>query len=192
MSDALIVAKRLARVAAQAARAAAASEAAGAALATNLLSLPLPAGAIVSGFWPMGDEIDIRPAMTALAEHGHTLALPVTGRRGTPLVFRAWMPGEPLKAEPFGTMAPESTAPIVRPAVLLVPLLAFDRGGWRLGYGGGYYDRTLTALRAELPVLAIGVGFAAQEIPVVPRGDTDARLDAVVTERGAFVIAAGS
>jgi 5-formyltetrahydrofolate cyclo-ligase len=139
----------------------------------------LPAEAIVAGFWPLPDEIDIRPLLTALHARGHLLALPVTGRRGEPLVFRAWEPGAPLLPGRFGTS--HAAGAMVTPDVLLIPLLAFDGEGNRLGYGGGFYDRTI----ARLPrALRIGCAFAAQELDSVPIGPYDQRLNAVVTEAG--------
>lgn len=139
-----------------------------------------PADAIVAGFWPMGREIDIRPLLLALAERGHPTALPVTPKRGLPLSFRRWRPGEPLGRGPMGTRQPEA-GETLRPDWLLVPLLAFDRAGRRLGYGGGYYDRTLPTLPGAV---ALGCAYAAQELPEVPAGPEDWRLDAVVTEAG--------
>ncbi|HYZ26573.1 MAG TPA: 5-formyltetrahydrofolate cyclo-ligase [Geminicoccaceae bacterium] len=158
---------------------------AGEAVAERLIeAFPLPSAAVVSGYWPLEDELDPRPCMTRLAAQGHPLALPRVQGRGRPLAFHAWRPGDPLLAGPFGVMEPDPDAPAVRPRVLLVPLLAFDRQGRRLGYGAGYYDLALRELRALSPLpLAIGVAFAAQEVDEVPTGPRDQPLDAVVTER---------
>lgn len=147
-----------------------------------------PAGTVVSGYWPMGEEFDLGPALSGLDAEGFVCALPVVTPMGEPLVFRRWRPGDPLTPGPFGTRAPPETAPDVVPAVLLVPLLAFDRAGRRLGYGGGYYDRTLRGLRRAGEVLAIGIAFAAQEVIEVPAGPGDERLDWVVTEREAIEV----
>jgi len=133
----------------------------------------------VAGFWPMGEEIDIRPLLVALHERGHRVVLPVTPRRGNPLTFREWWPGQAMVAERFGTMRP--TGEEFRPDFLLVPLLAFDRAGRRLGYGGGFYDRTLALLPGAMTV---GCAYAAQEVDEVPTGPHDIRLRAVATERG--------
>jgi 5-formyltetrahydrofolate cyclo-ligase len=149
-----------------------------------LAQAPPPRGAIIGGFWSMGSEIDTRPLLEALQARGHIVALPVTPPRGNPLLFRPWSPGTPMAQGPMGTQHPAEGAP-VHPTWLIVPLLAFDRGGARLGYGGGYYDRTLALLRASNPRLtAIGVAYAAQEIAQVPTGPHDARLDAIATEQG--------
>jgi 5-formyltetrahydrofolate cyclo-ligase len=176
---ALSAAKQAARLRAKAAREAC-DPALGVALARYVLrDCPPPAGAVVAGFWPIGTEIDVRALMLALHEQGHPIVLPLTGRRGEALRFGLWRPGEALHPEPFGTLRPDGAERT--PDFLLVPLLAFDRSGHRLGYGAGYYDRTL----ARLPgAFALGCAFAAQETPEVPAGPSDVRLDAVATERG--------
>ena len=152
----------------------------GTALAEHVLrEVPLPAAAVVSGFWPIGQEIDIRPLLRALYGRGHTIVLPETPKRGNPLIFRIWHPGVTMIAERFGTLRPDGE--ILLPDFLLVPLLAFDRRGYRVGYGAGYYDRTLAGLPGRL---RLGVAYAAQELDEVPAGPYDERLDAVATERG--------
>lgn len=154
----------------------------GAALVPLVLDhFPPPAGAIVSGFWPMGPEIDIRPLLLALHDRGHPIALPVTPRRGNPLHFRRWRPGDVLARGPLGTSQPSQEAEPLTPGFLLVPLLAFDRAGRRLGYGGGYYDRTLAALPGAI---SLGCAYACQELDEVPAGPEDARLTAIATEAG--------
>lgn len=145
--------------------------------------LEVAAGTVVAGYWPMGDEADPRPLMAALAQAGAILALPEVVARAQPLRFRRWADGEALDGGAHGTFHPTAAAPVVVPGVLLVPLLAFDRAGYRLGYGGGYYDRTLESLRENAQVRAIGVAFAAQEMAAVPRDGHDQRLDAIATER---------
>jgi len=151
-----------------------------------LAQVPLAAGAAVSGYWPMRDEIDPRPLLGRLHESGHGCALPVVVARGQPLRFRAWSPGMRLEVKAFGLSEPPPEAATVIPALLLVPLLAFDAGGYRLGYGGGYFDRTLAALRgAERRVLAVGLAYAGQEVAELPRTPGDEPLDWVVSEREA-------
>jgi 5-formyltetrahydrofolate cyclo-ligase len=145
-------------------------------------------GAVASGFWPFGPEIDVRPILYHLHAAGHPIALPVVVKRGLPLLFRAWSPGQALVAGSFGVPRPDKGSPELTPQLLVVPLLAFDRAGYRLGYGGGFYDRTLAGLRANGPVLAVGVAFSAQEVERIPRDDSDERLDWMVTEREAFRI----
>lgn len=142
----------------------------------------------VAGYWPLGSELDVRPVLLHLRTGGRSVALPVSGPRGQALTFRDWDPAQPLAAGRYGIHEPGPDRPEVVPAVLLVPMLAFDRNGHRLGYGAGYYDRTLDALRAarsasDGPVLAVGVAFAAQEMDAVPCGAHDERLDWILTER---------
>lgn len=145
-------------------------------------------GMAVAGYWPLRDEFDVRPLLAHLAAAGHACGLPVTTAPGMPLAFRRWTAAADLMPGPFGTRQPPPSAPPLRPGLLLVPLLAFDRRGWRLGYGGGYYDRTLAALRREGAVVAVGAAFAAQEVDAVPHGPGDERLDWVITEAGAIRI----
>jgi 5-formyltetrahydrofolate cyclo-ligase len=194
-------AKRLLRRTARAARAAAAAadSAAGglaaAALRDRVLAAVDPApGTVAAAYWPLGDEIDPRPLMAALHERGLRLALPAIRAAGQPLDFRAWRPGDALQAGGFGTQEPAATAPSVAPSVLLVPLLAFDAAGYRLGYGGGFYDRSLARLRAPGDAggdtLAVGLAYADQQVAAVPREATDQPLDLVVTERDVIVPAA--
>ncbi|MGF1658249.1 MAG: 5-formyltetrahydrofolate cyclo-ligase [Rubrimonas sp.] len=140
-------------------------------------------GGPVAGYLAIRSEIDPAPAMTALHEDGVSVCVPVVVARGAALVFRIWRPGGALVRDGFGCAAPTDGAETT-PRALIVPLLAFDRRGTRLGYGGGYYDRTLAALRAQGPVRAIGFAFAAQEVASLPADPHDAPLDAVVTETG--------
>ena len=182
----LIEAKRAARQAALVARAGW-EPALGGQLARHVLeAMPPPAGAVVAGFWPMGEEIDIRPLLWALHGRGHAVLLPETPKRGNPLIFRHWRPGIAMIPERFGTMRPDGE--VGRPDWLLVPLLAFDRAGRRLGYGGGYYDGTLPGLPGAF---TLGCAYAAQEMDEVPAGERDVRLDAVATERGVIVCGRG-
>ena len=183
-------AKREARVAAAAARAsafAAAGAGAGEALAAREFPVILGCGnRVVSGFHAFGDEINVLPLLARLARAGWETALPVVVAKGKPLEFRAWVPGAPLVPGRWDIPQPPEGAKVVAPDVVLVPLLAFDRQGYRLGYGGGFYDRTLAGLRAEKAITAIGVAFAGQEVQAVPRDSFDARLDYMMTEREIF------
>ncbi len=154
-------------------------------LATLRREMPFETPAVVSGFWPIKDEIDIRPLLIELFNVGCQLALPVVQGRGKPLLFRAWRPGDPLEAGVFGTLQPSARRETLEPDALIVPLLACDEEGWRLGYGGGFYDRTLGGLRARRNVTAVGVGFSAQLVPEVPHGPDDQRLDWLLTDKRA-------
>lgn len=138
-------------------------------------------GRIVSGFRPIRTEIDPTSAMTALHEAGARLCVPVIEAKGAPLRFRAWAPGCAMEAGPFGAEVPAAGA-WLEPDILVTPLLGWDRAGRRLGYGGGFYDRTLAALRAKGGGRAIGFAYAAQEVPAVPAGPEDERLEALATE----------
>ena len=139
-------------------------------------------GKAVSGYWPMRSEIDPRPAL-ALAARSAPVGLPVIEAPATPLRFRRWTPETPMTPGPFGAQVP-ATGDWMAPEIVIVPLLAFSRTGGRLGYGGGFYDRTLERLRDRGPVLAIGYAFAAQEDPDLPLEPTDQPLDLIVTESG--------
>lgn len=144
---------------------------------------PQPKQHIVSGFYPYQDEIDVRPLLGKLAGEGWTTALPIVISKGEPLIFRRWFPGEPTVPGMWNIPQPPDHEPELEPDVLLVPMLAFDRNGYRLGYGGGFYDRTLAKLRAQKPITAIGVAYAGQEIDSVPRDDHDQPLNYILTEK---------
>jgi len=155
-------------------------------LATLRREKPIATPATVSGFWPIKEEIDIRPLMVELLNQGCQLALPVVQGKGLSLLFRAWRPGDSLEAGVFGTLQPSARREVVEPDALIVPLLACDEEGWRLGYGGGFYDRTLAGLRAKKTVTAVGVGFNDQFVPEVPHGPNDQRLDWLLTDKRAY------
>ncbi len=142
------------------------------------------APAWVSGFLPIGEELDPAPLLHRLVGEGYGLCLPVMEAKGAPLIFRAWQPGDPLEEVMWGIREPLPSAVIVEPDVLLSPLLAFDRNGYRLGYGGGFYDRTLAKLRSLKPVVAIGLAFDEQMVDAVPHADYDERVDWVLTPSG--------
>jgi len=153
------------------------------AIAERAFPLPVTTGTIVAGFSPMKSEINPVPLMRKLANAGAQLALPAIAGRGRPLVMRAWHFGAPLKSGQWGIREPTLDALEVAPDILIVPLACFDRAGHRIGYGAGYYDMSINALRAKKKVVAVGIAYAAQEIERVPATTRDARLDLVLTER---------
>jgi 5-formyltetrahydrofolate cyclo-ligase len=146
----------------------------------------LPPASIISSYVARGSELDPAPLEHALLKVGHSLCLPVVLAKGYPLAFRRYQPGDVLEPGGFGIPEPLVGVAVVNPTVILVPLLGFDRQGGRLGYGGGFYDRSVALLRRESAVLAIGIGYAAQEMAELPTGRTDAKLDWVVNEREAI------
>jgi 5-formyltetrahydrofolate cyclo-ligase len=165
-----------------------ARKAAAEAIAARAFPLPVRPGTIVSGFMPMRTELNPLPLMKALAEAGAQLALPKIAGRGKPLIMRAWQWGAPLDAGQWGIREPKAEYPEVDPDILLVPLLAFDRQGHRIGYGAGYYDMTIARLRSLKKVTAVGIAFAVQEVSAVPATERDARLDLVLTEHEVVAI----
>ena len=150
-----------------------------------LAAIPLPPGAVVSGYWAIGDEADPEPLERELRRRGHPIVLPRVAGRNLPLDFHLWESGAELVRGGFGLSQPAPDWPKLAPDVLIVPLLAFDGEGYRVGYGAGFYDRTIRGLREQKPVLAAGFAFAAQEFTVLPHFDHDERLDWIVTENGA-------
>jgi 5-formyltetrahydrofolate cyclo-ligase len=153
------------------------------AIAARAFPVAMRPGTIVSGLMPLKSEINPLPLMKALTGQGARLALPVIAGRGAPLIMRSWKFDEPLDRGQWGIREPKADAAEVEPDIILVPLLVFDRTGHRIGYGAGYYDLTIAALRGRKPIVAIGLAFAAQEVPAVPATPRDARLDLVLTER---------
>jgi 5-formyltetrahydrofolate cyclo-ligase len=152
-------------------------------IASRPLPVPVPAGTVVSGFSSIRSEISPVPLLRRFAAAGASLALPAIIRRGDPLVFRAFQFGQELARGQWGIREPKPDAPEVRPDIVLAPLAVFDRRGNRIGYGAGYYDRTLRALRAMKPIVVIGLAFALQEVDEVPPRSWDEPLDLVLTER---------
>jgi 5-formyltetrahydrofolate cyclo-ligase len=149
------------------------------AIVERVLALPVFDGpGPVSAYWPMRSEADPRPILEALHARGIPLCLPAIVRGA--MLFRRWAPWEPIVPGGFGTLVPELQQPEVKPRLLIVPLAAFDRRGYRIGYGKGYYDRALSELG---PVVSVGIGYGAQEIAEVPDEPHDRRLDWIVTER---------
>jgi 5-formyltetrahydrofolate cyclo-ligase len=182
-TDQTKAALRAAAVALRDALPAAERQAAAATIAARGLPVDVTPGAIVSGFMPMKTEINPLQLLRKLADAGAQLAMPCIAGRSKPLIMRAWQFGAPLKSGQWGIREPMPDAAEVAPDILIVPLACFDRAGHRIGYGAGYYDMTINALRAKKKVIAIGIGFAVQEIPQVPATERDARLDLVLTER---------
>jgi len=158
-------------------------QAAAAAIAARAFPVPVGAGTVVSGFFPMRSEINPLPLLRKLAAAGAQLALPVIAGRGKPLTMRAWNQGDDLASGQWGIREPTAQAREVDPDVLIVPLACFDRAGHRIGYGAGYFDMTIRRLRGIKPVVAVGIAFAQQEIDRVPANAHDEALDLVLTER---------
>lgn len=187
----MLTAWRKKRVRAQAARARAAAHAADPKAGERLANLfpdeiwP-PLNSTVAGYRAIRDEIDPAPLLETFFCDQVRIGLPCVAAPGAPLVFRAWAPGDPFVTGAFGVEEPDPGAPEVRPSLVLVPLLAFDGRGRRLGYGAGFYDRTLDRLRQAGPVTAVGLAYEAQRMNRVPTQGHDAPLDWIVTERGAF------
>ena len=185
--DSAIEAKKLLRSSARDVRAQAFDATGGAGLALLQSATPMLdqfKPGVVSAYYPFETEIDCLPLLNALHEKGWQIGLPVVLGKAKPLEFRLWVPGGTLESGSFGIPAPPATAETVDPDVLLVPMLAFDRYGYRLGYGGGFYDRTLALARSERTVTAIGLAFDAQGVDRCPIDDYDQPLDAVITETG--------
>jgi 5-formyltetrahydrofolate cyclo-ligase len=158
-------------------------------------TLALAPGAVIAGYWPVQSEADPRALMAVLAARGHVLALPRIAAKGEALHFHRWREGDALFDNHYGIVEPSADAQRMMPDVILVPLLAFDASGHRLGYGGGYYDRSLFEGRATVPpanplcrgpVLAIGIAYAGQLVPSLPHESHDRTLDAILTENGLF------
>jgi 5-formyltetrahydrofolate cyclo-ligase len=158
-------------------------QAAAEAIAARPFPIAIKPAVIVSGFMPLKSEINPLPLMRKLADAGARLALPVVAGRGKPLTMRSWNFGEPLVSGVWGIREPPASAPEVFPDILIVPMLAFDRTGQRIGYGAGYYDMTIARLREMKPVIALGIAYAAQEMASIPTTPRDAALDLVLTER---------
>jgi len=145
-------------------------------------------GTPIAAYWPYRDEIDVRPLLEKLDSLGCNCLLPVVRGRNEALQFHQWKPGDELEASRFGVLEPSKFHPSASPEIVVLPMLAFDRNGYRLGYGGGYYDMTLAALRTKGNLLAIGVAYQEQEIDDIPVEPHDQKVDAVVTDRSVFHI----
>ncbi len=147
----------------------------------------IPENAITALYWAINSEVDLRPLLERFVGEGRPVALPCTPDHKAPLIFRRWTPETAMTPGPMRTMEPNSGAPVLQPNILFLPLLAFDSAGRRLGYGGGFYDRTLGALRSSGTVKAFGVAFAGQQVPRIPTDALDQTLDGVITERGVIL-----
>lgn len=164
-------------------------EAASAVISAACLAHPaLSAGAKITAYWPSNSEVDCRPLIQMLYDKGHSIGLPLVAGKEEPLLFRTWHPDTPMQRGVLNIATPPQDAPLVEPDLLFVPLLAFNRQGYRLGYGGGYYDRTLAALRKIKKITAIGMAYAIQEQQTLPYTPFDAPLDGIVTEKETIVI----
>lgn len=145
-------------------------------------AVPLATDAVIGVYWAIRDEIDSKPLLLALMDGGRKVCLPVVVGDEEPMIFRVWEPDAPLYEAGFGTLAPSDLAPVAVPDVLVIPLLAFDKAGTRLGYGRGYYDRTVAVLKKK--PLMVGYAFSGQELSDIPREDHDVPLDLLITEAG--------
>ncbi len=145
----------------------------------------VPPPAAISAYFPIGDEIDPMPLLERMMGEGYSVCLPVMEGKGKPLVFRAWKPGDELATVTWGIREPLATSPVIEPDIVLAALLAFDDRGYRLGYGGGFYDRTLARLRSIKPqAVVVGLAFDELRIDAVPHNDYDQRVDWILTPSG--------
>ena len=152
--------------------------------AAQVYALASSSAPVVSSYLAIGSELDPTPLAAALAKRGATIALPVMAAKAAPLEFRAWAPGDPLVEREWGIREPAPDCPVVEPDLLLVPLLLVDKTGHRLGYGGGFYDRTLSRLRALKAIVAVGIAYELQMVDAVPQEAYDEALDHVLTPSG--------
>ena len=150
-----------------------------------LAQVPIPPDAVVSSYWAIGDEADPQFLERELRRRGHRIVMPRVAGRNLPLDFHIWETGAKLVRGGFGLSEPSRDWQKLNPDILIVPMLAFDGAGYRVGYGAGYYDRTIRGLRAAKSITAAGFGFAVQEFPELPHLAHDERLDWVITENAA-------
>lgn len=147
-------------------------------------SVKVPHDTCFAVYMAQADEMNPAPLVQALWNKGHRFCLPMVERKGEPLIFRAYCPGDALRVGPMDILEPFTSSPIVQPDIVLAPLVGFNWKGHRLGQGGGFYDRTLAALRAKRPIRAIGLAFAVQEEEELFAGPSDEKLNGIVTESG--------
>ncbi|MGB0935386.1 MAG: 5-formyltetrahydrofolate cyclo-ligase [Alphaproteobacteria bacterium] len=153
-----------------------------------LADITLPPKSWVSGYWPIGSEADPRPAMYNLFADNHNLCLPYARKENAVMTFHHWVPGHDLIRDEVGTPSSGLDAPEIHPGVMIVPLLAFDEKGHRIGYGRGHYDRAIAEARSSRDIITIGVGYEAQKLEIIPAEETDQALDWIVTETKAYRI----
>tara|TARA_Y100000589_G_scaffold84722_1_gene78690 strand:- start:965 stop:1546 length:582 start_codon:yes stop_codon:yes gene_type:complete len=154
-------------------------------LAENFMeALTIIGDGSIAGYWPIADELDVKPLLQMLSRAGIKVSLPTVIPDQKRLVFQGWSENTQLVKGPYGTLQPHRSSAFITPDILMIPLLAFDAEGGRLGYGGGYYDRTLSELRKKKEITAVGIAYAGQEINEVPTCSNDQRLDWIVTETG--------
>lgn len=155
--------------------------------ARNLLNaIEINQHSIVALYDPIDTELHIEPLYDALIERGVTVCLPVVAKKNAPLIFRRYEDGAPLIEGRYGARTPEESQPEIDPNIIVVPLLAFSRHGDRLGYGGGFYDRTIAKLRSKTTIVTIGYAYGAQQVDALPVSPLDQRLDWIITERSAM------
>jgi len=158
-------------------------------IANVIGNVPLEPDDCVAAFWPVSNEPDIRLLLEVIVENGHKCALPVVEEKEKPLSFRQYIPGMKLQPGPEGgVLQPAAESKILHPNIVLVPLLAFDASCYRLGYGGGYYDRTLAGMRRQSNLLTVGIAFEWQRVAMVPRNKYDQMLDCVVTDKKVWLV----
>lgn len=141
----------------------------------------------IAGYWPVSGEIDIRMLMEILSEQGHVCCLPVVNKKNGPLEFRHWHKGVAMKISLPGIYEPADDAPIVKPKIIIVPLVAFDAKGYRLGFGKGFYDKTIESMAKMKDMITIGVGYEFQKVAEVPKEKHDQKLDLVITEKQTYI-----
>lgn len=145
--------------------------------------IPLMPQSVISAYWPIRSEVNIEPLMEKLVRNGHFLCLPCVATDGKSLVFRRYRLGDILDTGPYSLPQPMETSEEMQPYVLVVPMLAFSREGNRLGYGKGFYDRTIRSIRKEKPITVIGIAFSDQEVDSIPTEEHDQVMDWIITEK---------
>lgn len=145
--------------------------------------ISLPNHAVIAGYSPIKNECSPLPILEDLVRYQHVLALPAILGKGKPLVFRAWCPGDAMDVGEYGILEPRNDAPLVNPSVLAVPMVGFDVNGYRLGHGGGFYDRTIEMIRKHQSLLCIGIAYHFQQIERLPAEAHDCRMDYIVTDK---------